>query len=124
MVFRSGLDFWKPSIDWNKEKFRSNSTCQVFLKIWSIQKFILYAIVIAFIFISLFVFFRTIIKRHISMSFILVCYVMVPALLQALVTYGTNSRYSYPFDFIMVFVILLFLKEYNIWNKIKLLLNK
>ncbi|PNQ73733.1 hypothetical protein C1T31_05205 [Hanstruepera neustonica] len=119
VFFRSGLDFWKPALDWNEDNFRFHSAFQVFDNIWRVQKIILYAIVIAFIGISIMVFYRSIVNRQVDITFILVSFVMVPALLQAMVTYGTNDRYSYPFDFMMFFVVLLFVRQNNIIHKVK-----
>jgi len=124
VVLRSGFDFWKPSIDWNQDNFRFNSAFQIFSTIWAIQQVILIGITIAFICISVIIVFRSFKKREIDMTVILISFVLTPAILQALVTYGTNSRYSYPFDFIMVFVLLLFLKENNIWYKLNRVLNR
>ncbi len=119
VVTRSWLDFWEPSISWNEDKFRFNSVYNLFVKIWDVQKIILYTIVVVFILISFVVYIRAIYKRHIDTSFIIASFVIVPSILQAMVTYGTNSRYSYPFDFIMVFMLLIFLKEKGIWNKLR-----
>ena len=47
-------------------------------------------------------------NRRISIEAIGVIIIFVTALLQAFVTYGTNAKYSYPFEFIMIIVVLLF----------------
>lgn len=64
----------------------------------------------------LYLFFKT---KDLSNEVISVVIVFSNSILQALVTFGTNDRYSFPFEFIMIIVVLLFLKD-----KIKLKRNK
>ena len=37
--------------------------------------------------------------------------------LQAIVTYGTNDRYSFPFEFIIIIAVFLYLKEKGFASK-------
>lgn len=123
VLSRSWIDFWEPSILWIDNNFRFKLANQIFTKIWSVQKVIFFSLTIIFFLISLIIFFNSIYKRKMGIDFMLVCFVFAPSFLQAMVVYGTNSRYSYPFDFIMIFTILLFLKERGIWKIIKFYKN-
>ena len=58
-------------------------------------------------------------NRKLSISSQLSLLVLAASVLQALVTYGTNSRFSFPFEFIMVFVVITFIQQRFIPQKIK-----
>lgn len=124
VVLRSGLDFWKPSVLWRPYNFKSEGIYSIILKLWHVQIVFWYLITVVFFLISLVVFTRALYNRYLDISFLLISFVFVPSVLQALVTYGTNSRYSFPFDFIMPIVVLLFLKKMKIWNTLKTRLKK
>jgi len=87
--------------------------------IWSVQKTIFFLLTMLFFLISLIIILKSIYNRKVGVDLLLVCLVFAPSFLQAMVVYGTNSRYSYPFDFIMIFTILFFLKERGIWDKFR-----
>ena len=46
---------------------------------------------------------------------ILLAFIHAAAILQALVVYGTNAKYAFPYEFFMVVVVVLFLKEKLNW---------
>lgn len=118
VLYRSWWDFWEPTVYWHSDQFRFKWAKKLFVQIWQIQKVVLYAFNIIFGILAIGVGFYSIYKRKIGMVFILCCWVIVPSFLQAMVTYGTNSQYSYPFEFIILFVILLFLKEQGIMTRL------
>ena len=111
VIYRSWWDFWKPTTAWHLENFRFDWARSLFSFIWKIQQQIIILVTVLFGVITLVLSFLAIYKRKINTAFILACFVIVPSILQGLVTYGTNSKYSYPFDFLMFFVVLLFVKE-------------
>ncbi len=47
---------------------------------------------------------------------ILLAFIHAAAILQALVVYGTNAKYAFPYEFFMLVVVLLFLKEKLNWT--------
>ena len=42
----------------------------------------------------------------------MVVVVFAGSVLQGLVTFGTNVKYSFPYEFLMIFTVLLFVKNY------------
>lgn len=119
VIFRSWFNFWKPTIKFNDSKFNFKYGNKLCMGIWYIQYAILTFFRLLFV-ISipyyLYLFFKT---KDLSNEVISVVIVFSNSILQALVTFGTNDRYSFPFEFIMIIVVLLFLKD-----KIKLKRNK
>jgi hypothetical protein len=49
--------------------------------------------------------------KKVTVSLLLTVIVLSTSILQAVVTYGTNDRYSFPFEFMMFFVVLFYIKE-------------
>lgn len=119
VLTRSWIDFWKPSILWVDSNFRFPWAHKMVANIWSVQKTIFFLLTMLFFLISLIIILKSIYNRKVGVDLLLVCLVFAPSFLQAMVVYGTNSRYSYPFDFIMIFTILFFLKERGIWDKFR-----
>lgn len=111
VIYRSWWDFWKPTTAWHLENFRFDWAKSLFSFIWIIQQKLIVLITVLFGIITLIISFLAIYKQKITSVFILACFVVVPSILQGLATYGTNSKYSYPFDFLMFIVVLLFIKE-------------
>jgi len=109
-VFISWKDFWKTAMHWNYEDFNvkySNKACQ---GVWYIQGFILVTLKIIFVLLIPYYTFLFLKNRKITPPFIIITVVFTASLLQALVTYGTNNRYSYPFEFLMLICILVTFK--------------
>lgn len=118
-VFISWKDFWKTSIYWNYHDFNVKYANKAFQGVWYIQSFILLALKIIFVLLipyNLFLFLK---NRKVTPQFIIVTIVFSTSLLQAMATYGTNSRYSYPFEFLMLICILITFKP-----QLKRLLNR
>lgn len=111
VVMRSWVDFWKTSIYWNTNNFNSEGANKVFLFIWLIQKTILVFLKLIFVMISPFLVVYWIGTKKNSMAGFLALFVLVPSVLQALITYGTNSRFSFPFEFLMIMVVTLIIKN-------------
>lgn len=108
---RSFLDFWKVYDMKPFVTFNNTLVDSVITKIWTIQKNILQIFKMFFILIAMYYLFESLRNRRISIEAIGVIIIFVTALLQAFVTYGTNAKYSYPFEFIMIIVVLLFFKD-------------
>jgi hypothetical protein len=90
----------------------------VITQIWTIQKYILQIFKLFFILIATYYLYESLRNRRISIEAIGVIIIFVTALLQAFVTYGTNAKYSYPLEFIMMVLVLLFIKNKFISNKL------
>lgn len=112
VIFYSWFDFWKTSIYWNYSSFLLPFTNKICLGFWYIQNVLLLFLKFSFILLCPFyiiVFFKT---RKISFEFITVIVILTTSILQALATYGTNSRFSYPFEFLMIIIVLSFIRKY------------
>jgi len=107
----SWIDFWKTGIYWNYPDFKIPLFNKLFIGLWCLQSAILQYLKLVFVLlfpIQLYDFFtRKIITHELFFSVI----IHTTALLQALVTYGNNSRFSYPFEFLMVITVMLFFKR-------------
>lgn len=117
VICRSWFDFWKTEIYWNYDKFIIPFSNKAFLALWYIQSAILLTVKFSFLFLCPLYIFRFFKNKEISFEFIAVVIVFSTSVLQALVTFGNNSRFSYPFEFLMVIVVVSFLKAK--YSKIK-----
>ena len=77
-----------------------------------------------FIILTPFVLFNFIKKRKVNHLVVFYAIVFAAAILQALVTYGNNARFSFPFEFLMLISVLYFFKENNGILYFKSMLNK
>lgn len=112
VICYSWFDFWKTSIYWNYTKFSVPFSNKVCLGFWYIQNIVLLFFKFSFLLlcpIYIIEFFKT---RKISFEFITVIIILTTSILQALVTYGSNSRFSYPFEFLMIIIVLSFVRKY------------
>lgn len=107
----SWSDFWRTGIYWNASEFRIKKAAPVFISIWNIEHYILRLFKIAFLLNVPFLVYAFIKNRKFSPEIIISTIIITTSLLQAFSTYGTNSRFSYPFESLMVFVVLLQVKN-------------
>ena len=119
VVFYSWLDFWKPVIYWHYDQFNLKHANQFYVLIWFTQKTILYLVRLSFLISIPLLLIKDLKNRKLSISSQLSLLVLAASVLQALVTYGTNSRFSFPFEFIMVFVVITFIQQRFIPQKTK-----
>ena len=112
VIFLSFKEFW------NVEMVSSNSVNNsVFLKfVWNFQYFFLRIIKSLFLLLIPIYFFKFFKNRIFSLELVLILIVLSTAILQAFVVYGSNARYSFPFEFIMITIVLLFIKN-NFYSK-------
>ena len=106
-VFVSWRDFWDTAIYWNYKSFKVAHTNQALYLLWLAQSFLLYLIKLIFLVLipyHIVLFFR---KKEINPAIIITTVIFAASILQAMATYGTNSRFSYPFEFLMIIVVLL-----------------
>lgn len=119
VLFYSWLDFWKPVIYWHYDQFNFKHANQFYVLIWFAQKTILYLVRLSFLISIPLLLIKDLKNRKLSISSQLSLLVLAASVLQALVTYGTNSRFSFPFEFIMVFVVITFIQQRFIPQKAK-----
>ena len=53
-------------------------------------------------------------NRKVTIVFMLTSIVFLSSILQAMVTYGDNERFSVPFEFIMIIVVFIFIRDKNL----------
>lgn len=113
VVFRSWFDFWKPAIYWEYEKFNFKYVNKLFKVVWYMQYVIIVMLNLLFVGISFSHAYNFIKTKKVNFEFFGIVLVWVSSVLQALVTYGTNDKYRFPFEFIIFLVVILFLKRQN-----------
>ena len=110
VITKSWFDFWKPTINWNYEAFNFKYANKLFLGVWYLQSILIVLIKVGFIFVFGFQLIQFLKNRKLFFEFLLSSIVFSASVLQALATYGTNNRFSFPFEFIMIITFLMFLK--------------
>lgn len=107
VIFLSFKEFW------NVEMVSSNSVVRsVFLNyVWKLQSVFLRFIKTIFLLLIPVYIFRFFKNKIFNIELLVVLIVCSTSVLQALVVYGSNARYSFPFEFIMITIVLLFIKN-------------
>lgn len=111
VITKSWFDFWKPTIYWNYEAFNFKYANKLFLGVWYLQSALIVLIKAGFLFVFCFQLVKFMKSKKLSFEFLLALIVFTASVLQALATYGTNNRFSFPFEFIMIITVFLFLKK-------------
>ncbi len=101
-VFISWRDFWKTSLYWEYDNFAINGSNVVLKYICYAERILLQIIKIAFILLIPICIIRSVQQRKVSFQLIAITIIASASILQAMMTYGTNSRFSFPFEMIMV----------------------
>jgi 4-amino-4-deoxy-L-arabinose transferase-like glycosyltransferase len=121
VITKSWFDFWKVRIYWRYDEFNFKYANILFLVIWKIQGFILYILKFSFLLLVPFYTFLFFKQRKITPEIVIVAVVFAGSVLQGLVTYGTNVKYSFPYEFLMVLTVFLFVKHFvklpKDWNR-------
>lgn len=111
VITRSWFDFWKVYDMQEFIVFPIPFVETVISAIWSVQIIILTAFKILFLLLVPYYIFKFFRDKKIGIELIITVTVFSTSVLQALVTYGTNSRYCFPFEYLMIIVVLLFLRD-------------
>lgn len=118
VVFRSWFNFWKPTFKYNDEKFNFKYANKICVGIWYVQRFFLILFRICFLLLVPFYIYQFFKNKILTNEVIIVAIVFGNSVLQAIVTFGTNDRYSFPYEFIMIILVLMFFKNKFISNKL------
>lgn len=114
-ITNSWFDFWKVFDMKPYMKFQENGFNSVVSVINFIQMLIMLIVKFIFLGLSFYYLYDLIKNRKITIIMILLAFVHAAAILQALVVYGTNAKYAFPYEFFMLIVILLFFNEKFNW---------
>ncbi|MFD2552448.1 hypothetical protein ACFSQP_11530 [Bizionia sediminis] len=115
VLFYSWADFWKPTLYWNYNDFNFKHANTFFTAIWTMQKVILYSFRIVFLLLVPLFVIQAIRNKTINWGFISMSVIFIASVLQALLTYGTNNRFSFPFEFLIIICVILYFKNKNWW---------
>lgn len=119
-VFISWRDFWKTSLYYEYDSFATPHANNIILYICYAERIILQLIKILFILLIPYNIVSSIRKRKITPQLVISVIVLAASILQALVTYGTNSRFSYPFEILIMLSVILNVIIYKQKKVIKL----
>lgn len=114
---RSWFDFWLVFGKKEFTPFRVTFIDKAMDGIWFVQNIILLIFKFSFLALTPFYIFKFFRDRKVTMEISIVAIVFATSVLQGLVTYGTNSKYSFPFEFLMIILVLLFVKNYVRFSK-------
>ena len=117
VVTKSWFDFWKIFGKEVFKPFRVDFVDSIMNKVWFVQKMILLSFKLSFLILMPFYLFKFLRDRKLTYELMIVVIVFATSVLQGLVTYGTNSKYSFPFEYLMIIVVLLFVKRYIRFSK-------
>jgi len=109
---RSWFDFWFVFGKKEFTPFRVTFIDKIMDGIWFVQNILLIIFKFSFLALTPFYIFKFLRDQKVTMEIIIVTIVFATSLLQGLVTYGTNSKYAFPFEFLMIILVLLFVKNY------------
>jgi hypothetical protein len=114
-ITNSWFDFWKVFDMKPYMKFQNSTFNAVVSIINSIQMVLVLILKFVFLLLSFYYLFDLIKNKKINSVMILLAFIHAAAVLQALVVYGTNAKYAFPYEFFMLVVILFFFKERFNW---------
>ncbi len=101
-AFVSWCDFWKTSLYWEYGSVAVPHANDVILYVCYAERIVLQLIKILFVLIIPYNIIRTVREKNLSPPFVISIVVLTASILQALITYGTNSRFSFPFELLIV----------------------
>lgn len=101
-AFVSWCDFWKTSLYWEYGSVAVPHANDVILYVCYAERIVLQLIKILFVLLIPYNIIRTVREKNLSPPFVISIVVLTASILQALMTYGTNSRFSFPFELLIV----------------------
>lgn len=116
-VFVSWCDFWKTSLYWNPNNFGVPQASQIILYICYVERILFQLVKILFVLLIPFNIIFCIRKRKITRQLTISLVVLTASILQAFATYGTNSRYSFPFEMLIIISVALNYVQYLAYKR-------
>lgn len=115
---KSWFDFWK-SFDARYDfNFKNQTVDATFSNVYTIQNALVTLMKFMFLLVSLYYLYLYLRYRKTSFELYVSLIIWAVSILQGLVTYGENARFSFPFEYVMAIVIVLFIKEIKNRNAI------
>lgn len=114
-ITNSWFDFWKIFDMKPYMEFQDNTINTLVTLINSIQMKVVAIFKFGFLLLSFYYLYDLIKNRKINAVMILLAFIHSTAILQALVVYGTNAKYAFPYEFFMIVVVFLFLNQKFNW---------
>lgn len=111
-VLVSWRDFWKTSLYWEVYSFSVPESHIVVMYVCYAGRIVLQLVKILFVLLIPYNIVVAIRRRKLTPEAIISLIILFASLLQAFATYGTNSRFSYPFEILMVTSVLLNALQY------------
>lgn len=115
----SWCDFWKTSLYWETYSFSVPQASNYIIYICFIERMLLQLVKVLFVLLipyNILVAFR---RKKITPPVIITIVVFAASIIQAFATYGTNSRFSYPFEILITTAVLLNILEYISYRRKK-----
>ena len=98
----SWIDFWKTSLYWQYDSFAIAHANTILKAICYAERILMHILKIIFVLFIPYNLLKYKTKKHyISPQFIISTIVLIASILQAFASYGTNSRFSFPFEILI-----------------------
>lgn len=111
VITKSWFDFWKSFDVKDGQKFDNQTAEKVLNIIYLIQNKLIMVFKFLFLPISLLVFYNYLRNKKLNFSLITCVVIWSVSLVQAMVTYGENARFSFPFEYLMILIVVLFIRN-------------
>lgn len=97
-VFVSWIHFWKTSLYWEYDSFSVHHSNIILKTLCYAERIVFQIVKVLFVLLIPYNIVRYLRKRKYSPQFIISAVVLTISLAQAFITFGTNSRFSFPFE--------------------------
>lgn len=111
-VALSWFNFWGTDIFWNYEDFHYPFFRKIFLLLWYITKWVVLALKAIFVLLLPYYIYRFFKTLRVDIQTVIYALVIATSVLQAIITFGTNSRYSFPVEWLILVSVAITVKEY------------
>lgn len=98
----SWLDFWKTTLYLEYDNFGIQQAITVVKYVTNVERLIFQVLKVIFVLLIPYNIVMTLRKRKLSCEVILSLIILMASILQAISTYGTNSRFSFPFEYLIL----------------------
>lgn len=109
VITKSWVDFWGVWNPWHFEEIKLGKP--IFKWVWSAQKVTIYFFKWTFLLLVPYYIFQFFRRKKITFEIVFTTIIFANSWLQAIVIYGNNNRFAYPYEFLMIIIVLLFFKK-------------